>query len=142
MTKKTKAILCTASIIGVVGISGIFAYFTDTDTATNKFSIGKVDIDLVEETWDDAEDEDSDGIPDFAENIVPGATIEKDPKVENIGKNDAYIYLKVTVPGAKVVTVADDGTKNNDGAETDTQLFTYTTNSGWTEITSEKTTNS
>ena len=141
MKKKTKAILCAVSMIGVVGISGVLAYLTDTDTASNKFTIGQVKIDLQEPTWDEATDTDDDGIPDFAENIVPNATIEKDPQVENVGSNSAYIYLKVTVPAEKVITAQSNGVLNNNGVETDTQLFSYTVNSDWTEITSERKTN-
>ena len=136
MKKKTKAILCAASIIGVVGISGILAYLTDSDSAINKFTVGNVDIDLVEEQWDEADDENKNGIPDYAEDIAPGTTIVKDPKVKNVGETDAYIFLKVKVPADKVVTVNADGTRKNDGAEVDTPLFTYTTNSGWAKIAS------
>lgn len=139
--KKVKAILCGASILSVVAVSGIFAYLTDSDTATNKFSIGQVKIELQEPTWDAKTDTDGDGIPDEAEQMAPNATIEKDPQVKNIGKNDAYIYLKVTVPIKSVITANDDGTLVNGGVAQDTELFTYTKNADWTEITSARTDN-
>lgn len=135
MKNKTKAILCTAAIAGVVGVSGIFAYLTDMDTKSNNFTIGHVDIELQEPEWDKATDENGNKIPDYAENIVPNATITKDPKVKNVGKNDAYIYLKVTVPAKSVVTAGADGTLINEGRPQDTQLFTYSKNANWTEIT-------
>ena len=141
MKNKTKTILCTAAIVGVVGVSGIFAYLTDTDTASNKFTVGQVKIDLQEPTWDEADDTDNDGIPDYAEDIVPNATIAKDPQVKNVGKNDAYIYLKVTVPAKSVITAEEDGTRANGGVAQATQLFSYTPNANWTEITSKKATN-
>ena len=169
MNKKTKIFLCTASIVGIVGVSGIFAYLTDTDTASNKFTVGKVKIELQEPKWDSATDSDDNGIPDYAENVVPNAIIEKDPQVKNVGKNDAYVYLKVTVPAKKIITAQSDGTLANGGQATDTQLFTYTAqnvitaqengtlenngqaqatqlftytpNAKWTEITSQRKTN-
>ena len=112
MNKKAKIFLCTASIVGIVGVSGIFAYLTDTDTASN-----------------------NNGIPDYAENVVPNAIIEKDPQVKNVGKNDAYVFLKVTVPAKNVITAQENGTLENNGQAQATQLFTYTPNAKWTEIT-------
>ena len=44
MNNKTKKILCTVAIVGVIGVSGIFAYLTDVDTASNKFTVGQVKI--------------------------------------------------------------------------------------------------
>jgi len=141
MKNKTKTILCTLAVAGVIGTSGILAYLTDTDTASNKFTIGEVKIDLQEPTWDAADDTNDNDIPDYAETLVPNATIEKDPLVENTGSNDAYIYLKVTVPAKSLVTAEANGTLVNNGTAQDTQLFTYTPNANWTEIVSQKTTN-
>lgn len=134
MKNKTKTILCTLAVAGVIGTSGILAYLTDNDSATNKFTVGKVDIDLVEDTWDNATDTDGDEVPDFAEEITANQTIEKDPKIQNIGKNDAYVYLEVKVPVAEVKTVADDGTPLNNGDATATELFTFEVNEGWTQL--------
>mgnify|MGYP000876252070 FL=1 len=141
MNKKAKIFLCTASIVGIVGVSGIFAYLTDTDTASNKFTVGRVKIELQEPKWDSATDSDNNGIPDYAENVVPNAIIEKDPQVKNVGKNDAYVFLKVTVPAKNVITAQENGTLENNGQAQATQLFTYTPNAKWTEITSQRKTN-
>ena len=149
MNKKAKAILCTASIVGVVGLAGVMAYLTDTDTATNTLTTGNVTIDLTEPLWDAAVadktngDKNNNNIPDFAENLAPNAIVTKDPQVQNTGKNNAYIYLKVTVPAKEVITANDDGTLKNNGAAAATQLFTYelAANSKWQEIVGERTTN-
>lgn len=135
MKNKTKAILCTVAVAGVVGISGILAYLTDTDTATNNFTVGKVEIELQEPTWDAANDENSNDIPDVAETLAANATIAKDPQVQNIGKNDAYVYLKVTVPKDTVIVAQADGTRLPEAV---TELFSYEVNEGWTEIPSQK----
>lgn len=141
MKNKTKAILGTAAAVGVIGVSGVIAYLTDTDTASNKFVVGQVKIELQEPNWENADDENGNDIPDYAENIVPNATIQKDPQVKNVGKNDAYIYLKVTVPAKSVITAQADGTLVNEGKPQTTKLFTYTPNANWTEITSQEKTN-
>jgi alternate signal-mediated exported protein len=136
MNKKAKAILCTASIVGVISVAGVMAYLTDTDTATNTLTTGQVEIDLQEPLWDAADST-------THQNLAPNAVVTKDPQVKNTGKNSAYIYLKVTVPVKKVKTANADGTLKNNGAAADTQLFTYelAENSKWNEITSKRQTN-
>lgn len=140
MRSKTKAILCIAAVAGVVGVSGVLAYLTDTDTATNKFTIGKVEIDLQEPTWDAGEDVNNNDIPDYAENLVPGKSIAKDPQVKNTGLNDAYVYLKVTVPTANLVTAQADGTLANEGQAQQTEVFSYEQTENWKEIISQRVT--
>ena len=125
--KMVKAIMCGATILGVIGVSGIFAYLTDTDTANNKFTIGEVKIQLDEGNWDESK----------AKNLTANAEIVKEPAVTNTGINSAYVFLKVTVPKANVTTVADDGTiKHNSEEEEDSiELFTYdVTSTNWVEI--------
>lgn len=119
ISKKTKSILAALSIVAIVGVSGVVAYLTDNDSEQNTFTVGNVQINLVEPNWN----------PTNAQNIVPGQNIVKDPKVKNEGKNPAYIYLEVTVPAATVATAQDNGTPV---AAAKTQLFTYTPGSNWT----------
>lgn len=94
----TLAALC---LLGALSIGGTMAYLTDTDTKTNTFTYGKVDIELNEDHWDEAN----------AKNMVANQTVTKDPQIKNIESNDAIVFLKVSVPMKKVVTAADDGTK-------------------------------
>lgn len=122
MTGK-KAAVAAMAICAVVAVGGAMAYFTDVDTAKNTIEIGNVHIDLTEPKWDSTPDADSDGIPDTAEKIVPGKTIPKDPTVTNTGKNDAYIYLTVTVPTAEIITANTDGSLKNNGMAEETELF-------------------
>ena len=117
--KKTIALIAVLLLIALL-IGGIFAYFTDTDSATNTFTIGNVDIELLEESWDPTNN---------ATNLTPGATIAKDPTVHNIGTNDAYVFVEVIIP-----CVDTDGDGNVE------QLFNFNTNNtpnaGWTIINS------
>lgn len=138
--KKNKVIgiISIIALLSILIVSGTSAYLTSTDTINNTFTIGNVKIKILEPTWQDEEvvDTDDDGIPDFAENIVPNNTIPKDPQIENIGENDAYVYMKVTIPAKKIITAAKDGKILNNGEAVDTPLFTYDIDSNWTEITS------
>ena len=117
--KKWLIILAIIAIVvaAIAGI-GIWAYLTDTESATNIFTVGKVDITLTEPRWDE----------DNAKNITAKSKIAKDPTVKNVGANDAYVYLKVKVPKVTL----------KDGDTTKVPLFTYQVNAGWSELT-EKT---
>ena len=92
--KKKRLVVTMASVaaIAAIGIGSTFAYFTSQDEATNAFTLGDIEIELTEDNWDE----------DNGVNILPMQTIAKDPAVTNTGLNDAYIFLKVTVPQAEV----------------------------------------
>ena len=118
--KRMKTMIAATAMIGVLAIGGISAYFTDGDTATNTFTVGKVSIDLQEPNWNPPKD------------ITPNQEIKKDPQIKNDGINDAYMFMKVTVPYDNITVVAQDGTKA--AAKADTELFSYDVKSGWIEI--------
>ena len=111
-------VLLTA-LIGTLSVGGIMAYFTDGDTATNTFTVGKISLDLQEPDW----------IPPV--NIVPEQEFAKDPQIKNDGLNEEYVFMKVTIPYAHIVTANEDGTKN---PASDVELFSYNVNKGWTEM--------
>ena len=100
---------------------GTAAYLTDFETATNSFTVGKVDIELDEPNWK----------PDDNTKIVPTQVIKKDPFIKNRGINEAFVYLEVSVPVRNVITAAQDGTRN---ALAKTELFSYTKNKEWTQL--------
>ena len=97
------------------------SYLTDFETATNSFTVGKVDIDLDEPNWK----------PEDNTDLVPTQVIRKDPYVANKGVNEAFVYLEVSVPVRNVITVAKDGTRN---ALAKTELFSFTKNKDWTQL--------
>lgn len=122
MKKRNLKIAATAcAMAGVLAVGGIMAYFTDGDTATNTFTVGKVSIDLQEPNWD----------PDDVTEITPEQDIQKDPQIKNDGINDAYVFIEVTVPTKNVVTANDDGSKNT---AADTELFSWDVNPGWVQV--------
>ena len=99
-------------------IGSTFAYFVDRDSVTNSFTVGDVEISVSEPNWD----------PDEGLDITPNKVMKKDPKITNEGANDAFVFMRVTVPRATVKTANDDGTLN---AKANQDLFTFTSNSGW-----------
>ena len=122
--KKKKTVTAAVILLLMFVVGGAIAYFTDTDTKTNTFTIGSVDITLTETGWDALTDTDSDGIPDAAEDMMPGESVTKDPLVNNVStKNPAYVFVKVEVPCTTAVSPA-----------TPVEIFTYTVNAGWTEL--------
>ena len=120
--KKKKTIIAAVVLMLVLLVGGLIAYFTDTEDVTNTFTIGKVDITLTEPIWDGADDTNDNKIPDYAEKMLPGTEIDKDPTVTVAADSaDAYVFVKVEVPCV--------GT-----AEKRREVFTYTLESGWAEL--------
>ena len=133
MKKKSIAAgwLSIGLLVALSAAGGIMAFFTDKDEKINKFTVGKVDIVLEEPSWTQKPDSDQDGVPDEAENMVPGQKITKDPKISNVGKNDSYMFMTVQVPVQDLVTVQDNGMKNPKAV---TELYSYTINKGWVKM--------
>lgn len=108
-------LLCFALLI-----TGLFAFLSAHDAKINRFTLGEVKVVVREPDWTDENnvehngwysneadangnypvlhDENGNGVPDFAENIVPGQTIDKAPYAENTGSLDSWTYLMVGVP--------------------------------------------
>lgn len=125
-TKKGAIIaLCMA---GAIAISGAFAFLSDSDSAINRFKFTDedgeqtVDVRIDEPSWNE----------DNGDKILPLDTVAKDPQVVNEGENDVYSFVTVLVPTAKQIKL------NNDDGSTytlnDVELFRYTVNDGWKEI--------
>ena len=114
MRKLKKQLLRTMIACGLVvavAAGSTVAYLTDSETATNTFTIGRVQIDLEEPGYPG---NDSDEV----KNIVPNQEIVKDPQIENTGNNDALAFLRVEVP-QEMFTDGDDST----GAQKKQDLF-------------------
>lgn len=123
MNKKSLAVKLSAlALAATLCIGGSVAYLTDSKRATNKFQVGKVEIELNEPNWKEPDNQ----------KIVPTQNIKKDPQLTNTGKNDAFVYLEVLIPLEKVITALPDGTRKENGAAASQELFTFSANSGWT----------
>lgn len=94
---KKKSILMAAiavMLVAVLVVGGTLAYFTDTKSATNTFTVGDVKIKLDESNVNDPDARTANG---NTYNVYPGQTVKKDPIVHNTGKNAAYIRATVNV---------------------------------------------
>ena len=120
---KKKTIIAAIVLLLVLLVGGAIAYFTDTDSAENTFTIGNVDIEVLEPTWTTTLNGET-----KLENMMPGDTAAKDPKVHNKSTtNPAYVFLKVEVP-CTTANAKDSVVK---------EIFTYTLveNNGWNLMT-------
>lgn len=96
MKKKITAIFLCVALVAIAIVGASLAYFTDTKTATNTFTMGDVKITLDETNVNDPT---GDRVTSNTYNTYPGAVVTKDPIVHNTGKNAAYIRAKVEVKG-------------------------------------------
>ncbi len=102
MKKKVTAIALAVCILAVAVIGATMAYFTDTDSKTNTFTFGKVDIDLTEDSTNEngavKGDISTDGGITYP-GVLPGLVYSKIPTVTV--KQDslpAYVVITATVP--------------------------------------------
>ena len=97
--KRARAVLSVFLVVAIL-IAGAYAFLSATDSKTNVFTVGNVDIELHEifNGKDYGKGEDPGAIGDKIENIVPGQSIEKAPYVVNTGKNPAYTFIAVGIP--------------------------------------------
>lgn len=96
MKKKITAIFLCVALVAIAIVGASLAYFTDTKTAENTFTMGDVKIKLDETNVNDTE---GDRVTSNEYNVYPGAVVTKDPIVHNTGKNAAWIRAKVEVKG-------------------------------------------
>lgn len=113
MKKKIIALCLVVALAATAIVGGTLAYFTDTDDATNTFSVGNVKIDLIEQQRG------KDGLETFKQNkklypIVGSAQGEKDEygmptaknyvdkmvTIKNTGSEKAYIRAYFAIPSA------------------------------------------
>ena len=129
--KKTIAAAIVLALVLLIG--SMLAYFTDTDKATNVFTLGdEINISVIENNaWTEGTTENQYTNPN-AENIHPGATVSKEPSIKNESTTTpAYVFAEVIVP-----CYASTGTT------ADTPLFTLNNiGSGWVKISSDETVN-
>ena len=95
---KKKSILMAAiavMLVAVLVVGGTLAYFTDTKSATNTFTVGDVKITLDESNVNDPN---GDRVTSNEyTGMLPGIQYKKDPVVTNTGNNDAYVRAVVTI---------------------------------------------
>lgn len=121
------ALLALVLVIGCVAGGTVAWLVATTDTVTNTFTYGKIDITLTE--------------TERTYNIVPGVALAKDPKVTvKAGSEDCWLFVKVGQPIAFAdgvsYGIADGWTKLEDGvyyrevskADTDSEYYVLKNN--------------
>ena len=81
--KKKITLLLSLALAVAIGIGGTLAWLTDkTESKVNTFTVGNIDIDLTETTTN--------------YKMVPGQTIDKDPKVTvEAGSEACWLFVKI-----------------------------------------------
>lgn len=99
MKKKITALCLCVALLAIAVVGASLAYFTDTKSATNTFSVGNVKIDLIEQ------EKTGDRLDNFEQNktLVPGKSndgnaVSKIVTVKNTGKNDAWVWVDLKIP--------------------------------------------
>lgn len=103
MKTKSKALLLTLCAVLLVAASvlGTMAYLTSTDTVTNTFTVGKVEIKLDET---DVTNPTGPRVKANSYKLMPGTTYTKDPTVTVLNGSEAsYVRMKVTFNNAKAI---------------------------------------
>ena len=87
--KKIFAIALCVAMLAIVVVSGTMAYFTDNDSKTNIFTMGKVEIELEEPDYEPV---------DGKLKVFPGQSYAKNPTITvEEGSEDCYLVATVTI---------------------------------------------
>ena len=109
MKTKSKALLLTLCAVLLVAASvlGTMAYLTSTDTVTNTFTVGKVEIKLDET---DVTNPNGPRVQANSYKLMPGTTYTKDPTVTvKAGSEESYVRMKVTFNNAtQIIALCTD----------------------------------
>lgn len=123
MNKKQIAALamCVATAATAV-VGGTLAYFTDVaDDVKNEFTIGNIDIDLWEYTDDGKKEENHAGTT--YENLMPTDKLVKEPHIDNVGDNEAFVRVAVVVNNlVDINNSIDEVYENLETPKTDTEI--------------------
>ncbi|MGM9546895.1 MAG: SipW-dependent-type signal peptide-containing protein [Oscillospiraceae bacterium] len=101
MKTKSKALLLSlcAVLLVVASVMGTMAYLTSSDTVTNTFTVGKVEIKLDET---DVTNPTGPRVQANSYKLLPGLTYTKDPTVTvKAGSEPSYVKMTVTFTKAK-----------------------------------------
>lgn len=116
MKTKSKALLLTLCAVLLIAASvlGTMAYLTSTDTVTNTFTVGKVEIKLDET---DVTNPTGPRVKANSYKLMPGTTYTKDPTVTVLkGSEDSYVRMKVTFNKAtEIIALCTDPEFAGDG---------------------------
>lgn len=106
--KKVLALLLCAVLLVGASVAGTLAYLTSQDSATNTFTVGKVEIDLKEYQVDAQTGiktkEEVDGLQDLE--LVPGREIQKNPFIKvSADSETCWLFVKIENNLGDAVTI-------------------------------------
>lgn len=135
MKKKITALCLCVALLAIAVVGASLAYFTDTKSATNTFTMGNVAIKLDETNVNDPNGA---RVTSNAYNVYPGAVVTKDPIVHNVGANAAYIRATVNVSNWMNLVSAYypdfKATFPNDGYKAALNLLVGELGEGWSVV--------
>lgn len=111
--KKLGTGLVALALVGVVGIGGSLAWFTDTESRTNTFTTGNINITIDEESTDGT----ATGTGYDYENVMPGDVLNKKVTVTlDEDSQDAYVRLVLTLTSdnENILSALKDRRADND----------------------------
>lgn len=93
--RKPLLVICCMMVLIAVSVSATLAYFTDSDSVANTFTVGKVYISLDEKDTDDStQGKDRDQANKY--HLIPGLQYAKDPTVHvEAGSESCWLFVKV-----------------------------------------------
>lgn len=128
--KKKRYLLGAVGILFGIAVSGTvtFAYLSrSAGEVRNVLTAGSVTAKLTEEHWD----------PKKALKVYPGQALDKDPAVQNTGKNEANVFLEVKIP-VENISVVNEKTKRKTERER-REIFSFQADTAkWTLLLKEQ----
>ena len=127
--KKTLTVILALVLVVVMSVAGTVAYLTSSDTVTNTFTVGNVQIKLDEAKAnpDGTLVENADRVKANSYKLIPGHTYNKDPMV-TVLKGSESSYVKMTVTFTKAAEL--DAIFAPNGAEM-TSIFNGYDSANW-----------
>lgn len=86
MSKKKLSLVIAAGVLLIAVVGGSLAWFTSQDTKTNHFTTGSISHEIVEDFNTTGPSQD----------LLPGDEVNKDVWINNTGKSDALLRVKIT----------------------------------------------
>lgn len=111
-TKAKKRVLSIALVVALVAAlvaGGTMAYFTDKDVADNVFTVGNVDIQLIENFQQNSKLVPCTG---SAQDGSIQNAVKKEVSVKNTGSEDAYVRVHIAIP-----SILDNGDPDFDAGK-------------------------
>ena len=125
MKKKITALVLVVAVLAMLFTGMTLAYFTDTDSAVNVFTVGDVDIELDETvgvTGTNGEEYPEKVVETGATytNVMPGNNLQKEVTVTNL-ENPAYVRVTVIVNNYDLINAMCEYYENKGYSEDEIQ---------------------